>query len=79
MGRAIRPGVVRVRVLPVVEMPCRADLVQVAARSSHPAEGASYESESERGRDAPSSQPRARRNVVEVHCLLSFGFAAWMH
>jgi hypothetical protein len=45
VGRAVRPGVVRVGDFPVVEMPCRASLVRVGTRSRRPVEGASYESE----------------------------------
>jgi hypothetical protein len=58
-------------------MPYRTGLVRVGERSSRPVEGASYESESERGRGVPSSRPRASRNAVEVHHPLFFGFAVF--
>jgi hypothetical protein len=64
VGRAARPGVVRVGDFPIVEMPCRASLVRVGTQSRRPVEGASYESERSRG--VPSSEPRTNRNVVEV-------------
>jgi hypothetical protein len=64
VGRAVRPGVVRVGDFPVVEMPCRASLVRVRTRSRHPVEGASYESERSRG--VLSSVPHTSQNAVEV-------------
>jgi hypothetical protein len=77
MGRAIRPGVVRVRDLPIVEMPCRTGLVRVGTRSRRPVEGASYESERSRG--VPLSWPRASRNAVEVSRPLSLAlFRLWI-
>jgi hypothetical protein len=66
VGRAFRPGVMRVGVSPVVGM-----------RSRRPAEGASYESESERGRGVPSIRPRASRSMVEVHRLLFLALLCW--
>jgi hypothetical protein len=67
----------RVGVLPVVEMPCRTGRVRIGMRSRRPAEGASYESESERGRGVPSSRPRASRSTVEVHRLLFLALLCW--
>jgi hypothetical protein len=58
-------------------MSCRTGLVRAGARSRRPVEGASYESESERGRGVPSSRPRAGRNVVKVHRPLFFGFVVF--
>jgi hypothetical protein len=69
MVRVIRPGVVRVGGLPIVEMPCRTGLVRVGTQSRRPVEGASYELERSRG--VPSSWPRASRNAVEVSRPLS--------
>jgi hypothetical protein len=54
-----------------VEVLYRTGLVRAGMRSRRPVEGASYESESERGRGVPPSRPRASRYAVEVHCLLS--------
>jgi hypothetical protein len=64
VGRAVRPGVVRIGDFPIVELPCRASLVRVETRSRRPIEGASYESEHSRG--VLSSVPRTSRNVVEA-------------
>jgi hypothetical protein len=68
VGRAVRPGVMRVRDFLIVKMPCRASLVRVRTWSRRPVEGASYESERSRG--VPSSEPRTSQNVVEVSRLL---------
>jgi hypothetical protein len=67
VGRVFRPGVMRVRVLLVVEMPCRMGRVRVGMRSRCPIEGASYEAESEHSRGVLSSRPRTSRNAVKVH------------
>jgi hypothetical protein len=64
MGRAVRPGVVRVGDFPIVELPRRESLVRVGTRSRRPVEGTSYELERSRG--VPSSEPRTSRNAVEV-------------
>jgi hypothetical protein len=64
MGRAVRPGVVRVGDFPIVELPRRESLVRVGTRSRRPVEGTSYELERSRG--VPSSEPRTSQNAVEV-------------
>jgi hypothetical protein len=79
VGGAFRPGVVRVGVLPVVEMPCRTGRVRVGTRSRRPVEGASYGAESERGQGVLLSWPRASRNAVEVHRPLFFVLAVFAH
>jgi hypothetical protein len=64
VGRAVRPGAMRVRDFPIVEMPCRVCLVRVETRSRRPVEGASYELERSRG--VRSSEPCSSQNAVKV-------------
>jgi hypothetical protein len=79
VGRALRPGVMRVRVFLVAERAsCESErgrgalLYGTGRGRGVPVGGASYESELERGRGTPSSWPRTRRTryVVEAGCLL---------
>jgi hypothetical protein len=78
-GRALRPGVMRVGVFSLAERAsCEsergrgASLYRTGRGRGIPVGGASYESELERGRGAPSSWPRTRRirYAVEAGCLL---------
>jgi hypothetical protein len=64
VGRAARPGVMRVRDFPIVEVPCRASLIRVGTWSRYPVERASYESERSRG--VSLSMPRTSQNVVKA-------------
>jgi hypothetical protein len=72
-SRGARPGLTRVGVFPSgrtslarVGAPSRYLAVRDGVRSRCPVEGASYESEPERGRGAPSSRPHTSRSRSAV-------------